>query len=96
MVKRVFDDTGEIKEENLNGIYAELANVIGVDATLKIHGVFRGQQLFLPIELYGKAYIRQCITAEYDGTNIRQLSLKYGYTEKWIRKIIKESRIQDD
>jgi len=28
--------------------------------------------------------------AEYDGKNIRQLATKYGYSEKWIRKMIKE------
>ena len=27
---------------------------------------------------------------EYNGYNIKQLATKYGYSEKWIRKILKQ------
>ena len=36
--------------------------------------------------------IEAAIVAEYDGKNIRQLATKYGYSEKWIRKMIKEHK----
>ena len=35
--------------------------------------------------------IAEKIQLEYDGKNIRQLAMKYGYTERWLRKIIKDA-----
>ena len=40
-------DKNVIKNEHLNGVYADLANLLGIDAVLKIHNEFRGQQLIL-------------------------------------------------
>ena len=31
------------------------------------------------------------IVQEYDGTNVKKLAVKYGYSEKTIRRIIRES-----
>ena len=36
-----------------------------------------------------EAYAR--FIQEYDGSNVRMLAIKYGYSEKTIRRIIKES-----
>lgn len=76
--------------ECLNGIYSEFASILGMEAALKIHAVFRGQQVFFPVELFSKDFIREQIISEYDGLNIKRLATKYGYTEKWIKKILKE------
>lgn len=84
-------DKTKIKCEDLNGAYSELASIIGVDAVLKIYSEFRGTSMFFPVELLGREYILSQIVAEYNGHNIKQLATKYGYTEKWVRKIIKDS-----
>ncbi len=83
----------EVKGEWLNGIYNELADLLGMDAAMKIHAAYRGQQVTFPVELYNRSFIRQRIVSEYDGSknNIKQLATKYGYSEKWIRKILKEN-----
>lgn len=86
----VMADPNSIKSKYFNGVYSEFANILGIDAALKIHSVFRGQQVFFPVELFSKEFIRGQIIAEYDGSNIKQLATKYGYTEKWIKKILKE------
>ncbi len=83
-------ESDKIKKEYLNGIYSELAEVIGIDSVIKLHRNHRGQTITLPVDLYSKKYIADLISAEYDGSNIRQLATKYGYTDKWIRHIIKE------
>lgn len=83
-------DLKTIKGEYLNSAYGELANLIGMDAVLKIHATYRGQQVFFPVDLFSKDFIRKQIVEEYDGNNVKQLALKYGYTEKWIKKILKE------
>lgn len=80
-----------IESECLNGIYIEFANLLGMDAAMKIHSVFRGQQVFFPVELFSKEFIRNQIISEFNGANVKQLATKYGYTEKWIKKILKES-----
>ncbi len=79
----------KLKAEHLNGSYAEIASLLGVEAALKLHSRYRGTQLSFPVELLSRDYIFEQIKNEYDGTNIRELATKYGYTEKWIRKIIK-------
>ena len=83
-------DTAKIKREYLNGAYSELAEILGVDAVLKIHSAYRGQQIFFPVDLFSKEFIRQQIIDEYNGYNVKQLATKYGYTEKWVKKILKE------
>ncbi|MCI5579404.1 MAG: Mor transcription activator family protein [Oscillospiraceae bacterium] len=83
-------DKSSVKAENLNGVYKKIAAALDVETAMKIHSVFRGQQVFFPVELFGKDYIRERIVAEYNGKNVKQLATKYGYTEKWIKRIIKE------
>lgn len=79
----------KLKPTHLNGAYAEIAAILGIDATLKLHSRYRGTQISFPVELLSREYIFEQINNEYDGTNIRELATKYGYTEKWIRKIVK-------
>lgn len=81
----------KFKSENLNGAYGELASLIGIEAVLKIHAKYRGTSMFFPVELFNRKYISNQIVSEYDGHNIKKLATKYGYTEKWIRIIIKEN-----
>lgn len=79
----------KLKASQLNGAYAEIASILGVEAALKLHSQYRGTQISFPVELLKREYIFEQIINEYDGTNIRELATKYGYTEKWIRKIVK-------
>lgn len=84
-------DSAKIKTECLNSAYSEFANLLGIDAVLKIHAEYRGQQVFFPMELFSKDFIKQQIIDEYNGSNVKQLATKYGYTEKWVKKILKEN-----
>lgn len=87
---RVMLDTKNIKGEYLNGVYNELANLLGIDVVLKIHASYRGQQVTFPVELFSKEFIAMQIVCEYDGHNVKQLATKYEYTERTIRKILKD------
>lgn len=84
-------NTKKIKGEDLNGAYSELAALLGIDAVLKLHGKYRGTQLFFPVELFSREFLAMQIVEEYNGHNIKELATKYGYTEKWVRKILKEN-----
>ncbi len=88
-------NTSKIKGEYLNGAYSELAAILGIDAVLKLHAKYRGTQLFFPVELFSREFIIMQIIDEYNGHNIKELATKYGYTEKWIRKILKDNIDKD-
>ena len=83
-------DLSNIRCEYLNGAYNDFANLLGIDAVLKIHSAYRGQQITFPVELFSKEFIALQIVNEYDGYNVKQLATKFGYSEKWIRKILKD------
>lgn len=83
-------DSKNIEIEHLNGIYCDLADLLGTDAVLKIYEMYRGQQMTLPVQLFNKEYILCRITGEFNGYNIKQLATKFGYSEKWVRKILKD------
>ena len=73
------------------GIYREIAEIAGEEIARTSHANFKGQQVVFPNKLYSSQYIAEKIQLEYDGKNIRQLAMKYGYTERWLRKIIKDA-----
>ena len=83
-------DPTKIKCEDLNGAYNDLANLLGIEAVLKLHSAYRGQQLTFPVQLFSREYMVSQILKEYDGSNIKKLATQFGYSEKWIRKIIKD------
>lgn len=85
-------DLKDIKVENefLNGIYNDLANLIGIEATKIIFDEYRGQQVTFPVEFYSKQFIHNQIVKEYNGFNVKQLATKYGFSERTIRRILKE------
>ena len=80
------------KETELyNNIYKEISELVGLDATLKIYLRFKGQQVTFPVRLYNPQMIQQSVIKEYDGTNIAELAQKYDYSEKTIRRMIRDS-----
>lgn len=81
-----------IENSNLNEIYSELAELIGLEATLIIYAHFKGQQVTFPTRLISKEYIYKQIKEEYNGQNISELVLKYGYTERHLRQIINQKQ----
>lgn len=88
-------DLTKLKNEDFNGIYAEISSLLGLEATLKIYNKFRGTQVSFPVEILSREFIFKKIRAEYTGYNIRELATKYGYTEKWIRKIALEDNQEE-
>jgi Mor family transcriptional regulator len=80
------------KESELyNAVYKEISEIVGLDATLKIYLRFKGQQVSFPVRLYNPHLIQRNVIKEFDGTNIRSLAQKYDYSEKTIRRMIRDS-----
>ena len=82
----------KLKSENkhLNGIYKQIADMIGMENTKILFKEYRGQQVIFPVEFYSKQYIYSQIVEEYNGENAKQLATKYGYSERTVRRILKE------
>lgn len=77
--------------ELLNTIYREVADKLGMDVAMEIYQMFKGQQITFPVRFLNPTRIQQIIIQEYDGTNIRLLATKYNYSEKTVRRIIRDS-----
>lgn len=81
----------EKDSELLNAVYKEISEKLGMDTAMEIYQMFKGQQINFPVRFFNPTRIQQIIVKEYDGTNIRTLAIKYNYSEKTIRRIIKDS-----
>ena len=81
----------EKESELYNAIYKEISEIVGLDATLKLYLRFKGQQIIFPVRLYNPHMIQQNVIKEFDGTNIVELAKKYDYSEKTIRRMIRDS-----
>lgn len=77
--------------ELLNTVYKEISEKLGMDTAMEVYQMFRGQQISFPVRFFNPERIQKIIVQEYDGTNIRTLAIKYNYSEKTVRRIIKES-----
>ena len=81
----------EKESELYNTVYKEISEIVGLDATLKIYLRFKGQQVNFPVRLYNPHLIQQNVIKEFDGTNITELAQKYDYSERTIRRMIRDS-----
>ena len=81
----------ERDSELLNTVYKEIADRLGMDAAMDIYKMFKGQQITFPVRFLNPARIQRIIIQEYDGTNIKALATKYNYSEKTVRRIIRDS-----
>ena len=77
--------------ELLNSVYKEVSEKLGMDTAMEIYRMFKGQQISFPMRFFNPERIQRIIVQEYDGTNIKLLAIKYGYSEKTVRRIIRDS-----
>ena len=80
----------ETDSELLSPVYKEISERLGMNTAMTIYEMFKGQQISFPTRFFDPAMVYQAIIQEYDGTNVRMLAIKYNYSEKSIRRIIKE------
>ena len=78
----------DVHSSSLQGIYKEIADIIGVEATIAIYKELRGQQVTFPTRLYERNYVIKEVNSRYNGTNLKDLAREFDYTERWIRTFI--------
>lgn len=81
----------QVQIENLDEEQKALAELIGLEGFRNLVRAYNGTSIYVPkIESIEKIVRDECIKEEFDGGNYRELALKYGLTETWIRNIVLE------
>jgi Mor family transcriptional regulator len=76
--------------------FEQLKNIIGNEKAVRVVELFAGSTVYIPKSAQTMESYR-AIRQEYKtGANYRELSVKYGYTETHIRRIIHAKRNKDD
>ena len=85
-------NVGDDSSKNVfNAVYNEISEAFGVDVAIQMYQTYKGMQISFPTRLFNPDYVKNQVPIEYDGKNIKQLAKKYGYSEKTIRRMVKES-----
>lgn len=74
----------------LNDVYREIADLLGYDDALVLYTHFKGQQITFPVKLFKSEHIKALLKQQYDGTNAKKLARTYGYSERWIKELLKK------
>lgn len=72
-------------------VYKEISEELGIEAALSIHQMYKGTQVSFPTRILDTQIVKEMIAKEYDGTNLKALAKKYDYSEKSVRRMIRES-----
>jgi len=75
-------------------IYQEIARKTSPEIAVEIHKLFKGQQIIFPKKLYKKEYIYSYIRQNYNGRNVRELSMMFEYSDRRVRQIIRLMRME--
>lgn len=75
----------------LNGVYEVMNEIIGFDNVVKLYEHFKGSQINFPTRLFSKEFVLQEAIKKYDGSieSINKVAIKYSYSERTIRKLLK-------
>lgn len=84
-------DSRDVDVSVLQDMYARIADEIGIENMLKIHELLKGEQVSFSMHLYSRERVIKSVKRDYDGTNLRQLADKYGYSRRWLRGILRDS-----
>lgn len=75
--------------DDLDEEQRQLAELIGLEAYKALINSYAGTYLYIPnADRYERIIRDRNIRAEFDGYNFKELAIKYGLTEIWIRRIV--------
>lgn len=77
------------------GIYQELAEIVGDDLLIEIYERFRGMEVSMPSRLYSIEYVVELAVKE-NPSQWGKIARKYGYNEKYFRRLILEKQKDEE
>lgn len=84
-----------VRLEDLQEQHRQYAEVIGIDNLLALSENFGGMQIYIPKKdelLKIKKY--KAISDEFDGSNIKDLAVKYDVSESTVYRIVREQIVK--
>ena len=78
-----------------NDVYQLFHDMFGDKIVDKIYDNFSGSSIYFPSKLYSKEYVLSKIQENMDHLTIRELARLTGYSERSIRRMINEIRIDE-
>jgi Mor family transcriptional regulator len=77
--------------EDLPEVYQSVADIVGMENTMKLARTFGGAALYFPrIQCVLREKRDQAILREFNGANHRELARRHGLSEQRIRMILRE------
>lgn len=88
------DWKSEVAQDMLPLAHQKLADVIGIEATLKLCEMFGGESIYIPLtDAVYAAVRRKWIRAEFDrGASTKHLARKYELSEREVQRIVRDIR----
>lgn len=78
-----------VEMESLDEDQKKIAELVGMEGFRNLIRTFGGTSIYIPkVESLEKTVRDQRIREEFDGSNYKELAMKYGLTETWIRSIV--------
>lgn len=79
----------QLQLEHLDGDQRRMAEAIGIEAYKTLVGMYAGCMVYIPTVDKLTIKVRDnLIKEEYTGYNHRELAIKYGISEQWVRVIV--------
>ena len=79
----------QVGPQDLPEVYQEMAEIIGVEATVHLARVYAGTSVYFPkLERALMTLRNQAIYREYNGRNVRLLARRWGLSARHVRQII--------
>ena len=83
----------QVRPQDLPEVYQEMAEVIGVEATVQLAQTFTGNSVYFPkLERALLGLRNQVILREFDGANIKQLARRWNLSARHLRHIVTPPR----
>lgn len=86
----------EMSIECLPESYQAVAEIVGIEAALKLSAHLGGMYFYYPqLDSLLRTKRDEQIRKEFDGSNHRELARKYNLTESWIRSIVQRKPVYE-
>jgi Mor family transcriptional regulator len=86
---------GEVFDDESTETFEQLREMIGEEPASKVAKAFAGTMVYIPKNVISRNLHKKIRKEFWDGASYRDLSKKYGYTERYIRNLVdrkKENR----
>ncbi len=79
----------QITPKDLPEVYQEMADIIGMEATVHLARIYAGTSVYFPkLERSLTALRNRLIVREYDGSNVKGLARRWGLSSRHVRYIV--------